>query len=264
MGGSGIYLYGVIEKSNHGFNIKGIDGINNVYDITYHDIAAIVSNVNLDEFGEDTLREKSEDIEWLKKYAQIHMDIIKEIMSYGTFIPFKFCTIFLSRDNIINFLGTNYETLKSELARLNGKEEWSLKVYCDIKKFIENQMKEEIKKMEESAAKKSKGAAYFMKKKLESDIENIAKDKIYSYMDQIYNEIIKQAVDGLKNKLLARELTQKKEPMFLNASYLINKENVNNFINLIENLKKEYSQKNILIEYSGPWPLFSFVKLTLK
>lgn len=261
MDGFGIYLYGVIDNPDYKISVKGIDNVNDINAITYHDIAAVVSSVPLSEFGEGALIAKSEDIEWLKKYSQIHMDIIQNITGHGTFIPFKFCTIFFNEDNIINFLMSNYDLLKSELLRLKGKEEWSLKVYCDLKLFINNQMEEEKKKIEEATSKKSKGTAYFMKKKLEANIEDIAKNKIYSYMDDIYDRVSKESEDGLKNKLLAREITGKKEPMFLNASYLVSKNNTDNFIKKIEKLKEEYYEKNILIEYSGPWPIFSFAKL---
>jgi hypothetical protein len=65
-------------------------------------------------------------------------------------------------------------------------------------------------------------------------------------------------VASVKNKLLARELTGKREPMVLNSAYLVSEEKIESFKQEIEELKKQVYAKGFSLEYSGPWPTFNF------
>ncbi len=259
-----IYLYGVAPSELvNDLNILGIDSTNKLYTIIYSDLKAIVSNVSLEEYNEEEFAKNIEDMNWLKEKAFLHSNITNELFNtIGNIIPVKFGSIFILYENLHKFLNENYQNLKVNIDCAKGKEEWGIKLYGDMNQFIKANMSDERNQIEEQAATVSKGAAYFIKKKLSSTIEEKAKDKIIALSQKIFNEISTKSIESKLNKLLSKNATGMAYEMYLNSVYLINKDDVDSFNNVVENCKKEYGNNGFYIEETGPWPIYNFYRLT--
>lgn len=256
----GIYLYSVVF-SNKEFNIDkhGIDNENLLYAIDSEDLRAVVSPVSMEEYNEESLAIKINDIEWLKEKAILHSDLVNLIFhSVDSIIPIKFGTIFHNKENIINFLEENRHSLVENLIRLNGTVEWSIKVYCDLERFINTSMLEEKKELLSRISNTSKGAAYFIQKKISGQMETMAKSKVLSVTDQLFNLLMSESTGGKLNKLLSREATGQKFDMYMNAVFLIKKADIGLFLSTVDKYRKENIDNGILIEQSGPWAPYNF------
>jgi len=258
-----IYLYGIIpEDFEKELDILGIDQKNKLYIIQNKELKAVTSNVPLEEFGEKAFARNVENMDWLKQKAVLHSDIITQIFTIaGLIVPVKFGTVYLLEENVRNFLQEYSEALKENISNLKGTEEWGVKLYCDINKFIDTSMAEEKESVLEQTSQVSKGAGYFMKKKLSGSIEESAKDKIIKFSQDIYNNISSQTYNAKLNKILSREATGLPYEMYMNAVLLINKENIVCFKQLVQQYISEYESKGIFIEQSGPWPPYNFCNL---
>lgn len=259
MDNKGILLYCIAnEVASNIFEINGLDDIVKLYSIENSGLFAIVSEVSLEEYGEETMSEKGEDIEWLKEKAVIFMDIILKINSISNIIPMKFLTIFTSEERVKNVISENYEQIIHNFNKIKDREELSFKIYCDEKKYKEKVMGEEIRIFEDSLIGKPKGAAFFLKKKFDGELDDKIQNRICSMANSLTDAISSLAVDRKTNKLLAKEITGISTPMILNCAFLVENDNQDLFMTKIDELKADYENCGFTIELSGPWPPFSF------
>jgi len=255
----GILLYGIVnELDNNILEINGMDGTSKLYSIENSGYYAIVSDVSLEEYGEEAMEVKGEDIEWLKEKAVIFMDIIMKINTITNIIPMKFLTIFNSEKRVNDIIIENSEQFLHNFKRIKDREELSVKIYCDEKKYKEKVMGEEIKKFEESIVGKPKGAAFFLKKKFDTELEDKIQSRIYGIANQVRDNISSLAAEVKSNKILAQEITGISIPMILNSAFLVDHIKEELFSEKIDELRIDYESNGFLIELTGPWPPFSF------
>ncbi|OGO93627.1 MAG: hypothetical protein A2Y17_00780 [Clostridiales bacterium GWF2_38_85] len=256
---TGILVYCIANTIDENtFNIYGLDGINKLYLINNENLYAIVSDVDLDEYSEEKMAGKGEDINWLKEKATDFMNVILEINSVIDIIPMKFLTIFTDSEHVKNMISDNSKLFAETFVKIIGNEEMSVKIYCDLKKYKDSCMDEEIKNFEKILVGKSKGAAFFLKKKFESELDDKIQAKVYKIVNGIIDKVSAVAAETKSNKILAKEITGINIPMISNYAFLIKKENKELFKEQIDVSISDYEKSGLTIEMTGPWPPYSF------
>jgi hypothetical protein len=266
----GLYLYCIrphsVAKSHKlKAGLRGIDNKSKVTGIPYKDIEAIVSAVDLKEYNSKELAQHAkEDIGWIIKNAKRHENVVEAAMGikskdrkFNTIIPMKFGMIFEKPQNLEDILKKEYQKFKKLLARLTGKQEWSVKVYAK-----ELALREKLKSSEKKVQKQIKrakalprGADYFGELEVKKELSNVMQKKI----DELNRKFFKSlsALESCRNKNLAEEFAGHKEPMILNSAYFISEDDVDGFINEAQELQK--ANPEFIFEYTGPWPPYNFV-----
>jgi len=266
----GLYLYCVRDKTegNTLSSIKGVDGIGKVFTLPYRELEAVVSGVSLEEFDSEAIQNRAqEDLNWIKEKAVIHEKVIEESMQkeYENLglIPMHFGTIFKGEASLKETLNKNYEKIKLVLDNTRGKHEYSLKVYLNDRKILQQTIKaanETIKEKEREIVSLPEGIAFFMEEDLKEIIDREVNKELNNIMDSLFETLKKHSVDSVRNKVLEKELTGINMPMVLNAAYLITGNKIEEFINKAGRLKQEIQAKGLCLEYSGPWPVYNFSK----
>jgi len=252
-----IYLYcitnklPVIEKIYYGMSMDFIKQAG---------IYGVFSKVSEYEFGENNLKKNLNDMDWLQTKVNIHEEIIENIMKTGCVIPFKFATVFYSEYSLKSMLTEYSEKFKETLAYLADKEEWGLKIYCDIEKLKQNisQKDEEVLKTDAEINASTPGRAFFLKKKKEELIIALLDKKLNEYALDSFEYLKKYSISTCINKLLSKEITEREESMILNSVYLIDKNNVFDFVNIVESFKTKYRDNGLFFDCTGPWPPYNF------
>ncbi|MBM7623262.1 GvpL/GvpF family gas vesicle protein [Sporohalobacter salinus] len=258
----GIYFYGVtLDRNWDDHKIKGMDSNYYLRKIKIEDLNGLISLVPLAEYGHPAIDENIENLSWLKKKSEEHMNILKSAMEYSQIIPMKFCTVFYDEKKIEELLEQNYTRLYEKLEYLSNKEEWSCKLYIDKEKFIEEY--KESKQDLDDINGMSKGAAYFKKKKLSNELEEKARKEIYDISDYIYNRIKELGMECQRNDNLGQEITGIEKEMILNTAILIDNKKNEKIINKINKEFNKLNNEHIDIECTGPWPPYNFIS-TLK
>jgi hypothetical protein len=254
-----LLLYCIANKFNNELSeVLGLDKKNKLYAVEHKNIYGIVSELDSDEYDEESIGSKSEDIDWLTENAKKFMDIILTIHKKSNIIPMKFMTIFNSEERVKNVMEEKYNVFLDNFEKIEGKEELSLKIYCNDKIFKENCMGEEIEKFEKSLTGKPKGAAFFLRKKFDGELNDRVQNKICKEANLIAENVQEFSEDMKSNKLLAKEITGIDIPMILNCAILVDINKKEEFETYIRKVKEEYGKSGFLIELSGPWPPFDF------
>lgn len=123
-----IYTYCITE----GKPIPAADGLHPsrlVYSLSYEDLAAVVSRVPEEEFGDESLPARLADAHWLEHEARAHERVIEKMMESRTVLPMRLCTIFRTGAKVRDLLRARQHEFRRALARLRGKEEWEVRLY---------------------------------------------------------------------------------------------------------------------------------------
>lgn len=220
--------------------------------------------VSEDEYSETNVKKNISNESWLDINVRKHLKVICDIMQTNTVIPFNFGTIYKSEDNLRDFLSTYSADFIDVLRHLANKEEWSVKVFCDKDKIIENisLFSQNVSDIELQIKSSTPGKAYILKKKKQDILEK--------EINCIYNNISKRVFTRLNelpdeyclHSILPVELSEKNIDMIVNATFLIKIEQTDNFLKLADNLIAEHENIGLLMEITGPWPPYSFINLS--
>ena len=265
----GLYLYCIREKTDTPFSSssKGIDGKYGVTIFSYQDLEAVVSKVSVEEFASEEIQKKAqEDLRWIKEKAVAHEKVVEEAMRKNdkvlNLVPMRFGTIFKDTASLEEALKKDYSKIKKTLDRIRGRQEWSVKIYLKDRGKLEQVIKEKnkaIKEKEKEIASLPEGMAFFMEEELKEVISRELEKELNNIVEVLFEGLKKQAVDATKCKILQKELTGRREPMVLNAAYLVPEEKIEDFKEKTEGSNQEIQAKGFYIEYSGPLPAYNFV-----
>lgn len=262
-----IYLYCIREKTGSpAFSTKGVDEKGEVFIFPYRQLEAVVSKVSSEEFESEEVQKKAqEDLNWIKEKALIHEKVIEEAMRNNgrilSLVPIRFGTVFKEESGLKEILDKDYSKIKQVLEKIQGKQEWSIKAYLKDKGKFEQAIKEgneAIKEKEKEIASLPEGMGYFMEEELKELVSGEAHKELNSITKGLFESFKKHAVNSVKNKILEKELTGRREAMVFNAAYLISEEKIEIFKKEIEDLNQKMQAKGFCLEYSGPWPAFNF------
>jgi hypothetical protein len=282
---NGVYVYCIFYGREYAIPLrKGIDNGENIFSVKYEDIEALISYVPLNEYNEESLKEKLEDVGWIVPRAQAHERIIESVMQFCAVIPIKFCTIFKDQSKVSETLRQNYEEFKSLLDYLTDKQEWGIKIYVDCDKISQVLSAEissgapqvrstrsvetlsraaegssaKIRELDEQLSVASEGAAYFLQKKRDDILKESSEEIVPALAEKIYEKLQPWAVESRRNKLLSRSSTGRSDDMILNVALLLTKSDVAKLKMKIDRLAAGYRRKGFLFELSGPWPPHNF------
>jgi len=258
-----IYVFCISDHPlEDGKNLK----IKDLKSLKFDGFYVVVKYVPENEYAEDTFKKNLTDIQWVNFHAREHIRVIGTIMDYTTVIPFKFGTIYQTKAGLQKFIADYSNSLTENLNQLRGKEEWSVKVYCDRKSLCGqiDQLSEKAADLEIQIMASSPGKAFLLGRKKSELIEN-EMDRICKEYGQKYFDAFKSLSDSTSlGNLLPKEYTGREDTMILNAAFLVCKDKVPDFKETFDMLGKKDEHSGFTIEATGPWPPFSFVNIKEK
>jgi len=272
--GHGYYVYGIVGSVGErnqvfsekpGFS-KGIDPAHPVYALPYQAIQAVVSQVSLQEFGQEALEANLNDIKWVEAKVLAHQRVLEAVLGSHTLVPMRFCTIYRSESGVQEMLARHYDDFVEALGRLAGKQEWGVKVFCDGETLAQRvgEASDRVKELRAEMERKSRGAAYFLKKKMDEAIAEEVERASDEYAQRSHDRLSNHAEESVINPLQSRELTGRKEAMVLNGAYLVAEDQLAAFRAELERLAEEHGDLGFVYEMTGPWPPYNFVSIGLE
>ncbi len=270
--GYGYYVYGIVRSDDsqpiEGLPEEGIDPAHPVYALQPSAIghqpsaiSAIVSEVSLQELGQKALEANLDDIEWVEDKVRAHQRVLDQVLAHHTLIPMRFCTIYRSESRVQEMLARRYDDFVEALARLEGKREWGVTVYCDGKALARRagETSDRVKELKAEIEQKSKGTAYFLKKKVDEAISDEVERISDECAQHSHDRLSSHAEEAVINPLRSREFTGREEAMVLNGAYLVAEEQLPAFRAELESLEEEHGHMGFSCEITGPWPPYNFV-----
>ena len=256
----GYYVYGVVSSSDAELpaELPGVDPGHSAVLIEDGGLAAIVSRVSLDEFGEEQLHENLNDVEWLEQKARGHEEVLDAALSRMTVVPMRLCTIYRSEQQVHEMLAGEREVFHDAIERLAGKTEWGVKLIVEPEALRRETSSRGIAPPPEGGA--SEGAAYLDRKRHEASTRDEEDRIAEEWAQTVHERLAGVAAEALLNPIQRPEVSGHAGEMLLNGVYLVDDGDVESFREQVERLGTEFEDLGAAVELTGPWPPYNFVK----
>lgn len=260
-----VYVYGVVRRSTLDAAPldRGVDARYALALIENGEVAAVVSHVGLDEFDQERLNAHLDDIHWLENCSATHERVLGSVMAHGPVVPLALCTIFANEERVREMLAHSADGLLGALERLDGKNEWGVKLFAagDALCGLIEQGSERLKELDAQIVRLPEGAAYFLRKKREDALAAEAESYRDTCATEWHERLSACAHESLERKLQSREVTGRTEEMILNGAYLVAEGQLAAFRLAGDELAAKYTPFGITCEITGPWPAYGFARV---
>jgi hypothetical protein len=234
--GLGLWVYGVVHANAADPPVcRGVDPAHTVELIRHVGLAAIVSRVPLDAFGERALHESLEDMDRLEALARAHERVLDEALPRGAVVPCRICTIFETAEGVREMLARERHHLTSALRHLQGTTEWGVKAYAVGPA-----------EGEQPPAEPPSGTDYLSRKRAQRDAAEVARQAVDAAADAVHDRLSELAVEAVLSPPQTGPLSGHDGEMVLNAAYLVTE------------LAGRVGEDGLELELTGPWPAYHF------
>lgn len=226
-------------------------------------LTAAVGTVDLHEFGEEALRRKLEDLDWLAGAARAHDRVINALTRGGATVPVGLATVFADDDNVRAMLGERHANLSAALSRLARRTEWGVKVYAGSA-YASSVGDGEANRNGDSAAsdadaeKEGAGTAFLKRKRAALTRQQSAAKIQAERAAHIHERLNRLSVSSRLYAPQNPALTGRHEHMLLNGAYLVEDDGLDAFRSAVTFLDAEGRRDGLHVELTGPWPAYSF------
>ncbi|MFC4911647.1 GvpL/GvpF family gas vesicle protein [Actinomadura gamaensis] len=254
MSDTGIYLYGVARGLAPAAleDVTGVGGAP-VRTVVHPDtpLAALVSTVPLDDFGEAALRENLEDLAWLEGTARAHHQVVAHAARQAPTAPVRIATLYRDDERVRDVLARDHERLTELLDRVTGRTEWGVKAYAEPEPVRQDEP--------EPAAPESggTGTAYLRRRQAQRRTRQASQDRLAEQARAIHAELADHAVATRQHAAQDPRLSGRAETLILNMAYLVDDEQTEGFHEVARAIDERLP--GVTIEVTGPWPPYSFI-----
>jgi hypothetical protein len=248
--GTGLWVYGVVPESAAAPERSGIDG-GPVESLRDAGLAALVTRVPMERFGEAELKEQLEDLARLEALARAHDEVLEAALDAGDVLPFRLCTIYESEANLRAMLERASDELSAQLRRIGGKAEWGVKAYLEERAGAGGS---------DPVAAPASGADYLARKSEARVAAQAARETVESVVAGVHARLAERASAAVLSRPHDSGLSGRDAEMILNAAYLVAREDAAAFAALVDELAERHRADGVTLELTGPWPPYHFVE----
>ena len=262
-GATALWTYGVLaaDAPLDASGLEGVDTTHPVQLVRDGDLAALASQVPLDEYGADPLRRNLNDLSWLERVARAHESVLETAVHATTCVPLRLCTIYESEERLREMLRREHAAFTHALRQLTGREEWAVKLLVDADALTKaaRAQSDEVAGLEDDARGRSEGGAYMLRRRIDRHVRDRAATLATDTAEEVHARLESWAIDAVTRPPQNRELSGHEGEMLLNGAYLVEAERVDGLRELVAELERDYDALGARIELSGPWPPYNFV-----
>jgi hypothetical protein len=224
-------------------------------------LAALVSPVPLDQYGEGHFEARLKDPLWAAEKVMRHQTVNAFFSEAGPVAPLRFGVIYTGAKNVETMLHDRADALSAALDRVEGCEEWALNVYVDRSVLAKKITKISPKLIElrDRAKSSSQGQAYL----LEKQAERLRAGEVKSHLRQIVDEIassLRPLAKDMKRMTPGEHEVKDSPALTAKVVYLTPKPSVSDFKKEAKKTAGNYGAFGFRLELTGPWPPYNFVE----
>ncbi len=254
MAETGIYVYGIARDlpDEAMARAHGVGGAP-VRVVADRGLAAVVSPVSLDEFGEAALRRNLEDLDWLEATARAHDTVVDAAAECAVTVPLGLATVYRGEDRLRTALRDRREEFVQALSRIAGRTEWGVKIYGEASAADEHRGGPEPGSASEPVRP---GTSYLRQRGIRRQAQEEARREMLLMAERVDDELCRLAAASRLHRPQDPQLSGQEGWMILNAAYLVDDERADAFRAAIVRLAEAYPR--IGVEFTGPWAPYSF------
>src|SRR5688572_27494657 len=183
-----LYVYAVTRNAATP-DTEGVDGTTRFGTTAVDDVHAVFTPVNASEFSQDVIDRRAGDLEWLGSIGYRHQAVMADLMKKTAIVPLRAFTLFSSEEALRAYLNEHREVLSKTLDRLDGRQEWTLRIELEPAKWSEalTSRVASLRDLQNEIGAASPGKAFLLRKKLDDEkkrASHTAEDELVGEMEQ--------------------------------------------------------------------------------
>ncbi|GII42473.1 GvpL/GvpF family gas vesicle protein [Planotetraspora phitsanulokensis] len=274
---SGIYLYAVTSEAGDAcLSVRGVLG-EPVRKIGVGDLAAYVSTVPLDQFGEEPLARLLEDLDWVGEVARAHHRVVEAVAEAGPTAPVRLVTVYSGEEQVRELLERRHDDFLAVLSRVAGRREWGVKAYVDPEAASRmaggGTAGGDASARREAPAGRTgagPGTAYLQRRKANLHNREDLWRHAVAWAERLHAALGEVAVAGRRHRPQDPQLSGRKEWMVLNGAYLVEEDRSAEFAAAVAAFREAATESGtgagpgMDVELTGPWAPYSFTAVELE
>lgn len=234
---------------------EAVDGSNRFGSTGQDGLFAVFTPVSGEEFSQDVIDRRAGDLEWLGAIGYRHQAVMSQLMKRTTIIPLRAFTLFSGEEAVRRYLSENRELLTKTLERLDGKQEWTVRIELEPAKWSEalGARVASLRALQDEIASAAPGKAFLLRKKL----DDAKKKASHEAEDALVGEVESAVLDKLRCETVA-ESRQRREGAFPQINVLVNRDEESVLQELHAELSARYEPEGVTLALLGPWPPYTF------
>jgi hypothetical protein len=180
---------------------------------------------------------------------------MSDLLRKTTIVPLRAFTLFSSEEALRGYLTEHWELLSKTLDRLDGKQEWTLRIELEPSKWSEalTGRVASLRDLQNEIAAASPGKAFLLRKKLDDEKKRAS----HTAEDELVGEIEQAVMAKLRCETIA-ESRQRRDGAFPQINVLLNRDEESVLQQLRDELTERYQHEGVTLALSGPWPPYTF------
>jgi len=211
----------------------------------------VVADAPLDRYGEKPIEKGLRDLSWVTPVAVAHEAVVEHLARTGTVLPMKLLTLFRSDARALDHVARQRARIERLLKRLEGREEWGLRVLLDEASAL-RRARDEAR----SAAAGAPGAAFLLRKKKEHDAARELIEHARDRADELFELLSAKADDARRRPPPPGEIGKR---VLLDAAFLLPRRKLKSFQSAVRASAKKLAARDYQLTLTGPWPAYTFV-----
>src|SRR5215203_7192804 len=128
-----VHAYGVVAANASFSRFPAGIADTRVWVHRFENLAAIVGLLPVDGFGVANWEENAANVSWLGQVARRHNEVLQYAATTGDVVPLRLPSLYGNLDSLADTLRASGDRLERALQRIQGKLEWSVKIYRSAK-----------------------------------------------------------------------------------------------------------------------------------
>jgi hypothetical protein len=211
----------------------------------------VVAGAPLDRYGEKAIEKGLRDLEWVSTCAVPHEAVIEHASRAGTVLPMKLFTLFLSDERAIAHVASQRKRIDRLIERLEGREEWGLRILLDEARALRRVATEARKE-----APGASGTAFLLRKKKQQDAARDAIVRGQKRASAVFEELSTLADDARRRAPPPGPVGQR---ILLDAAFLVRQGKLRGFQARAKKAAAALAKDGYDLTLTGPWPPYNFV-----
>jgi hypothetical protein len=253
-----LYVY-AITRDRVLPEVDGIDATRHFGVTSIDEIAAVFTSVSAAEFSQDVIDRRAGDLEWLGAIGYRHQAVVAALMKETAIVPLRAFTLFSNEQALRTYLHENRELLSNLLRRLDGKQEWTLRIELDAEKWHAGLPARvtALRDLQSEIASAAPGKAFLLRKKLEEETKRASRVAEQALVE----EIERLVVEKLGCDTVA-ENRERRDGAFPQITVLLPRDEEDVLQAFHGTLGERYASEGVTIGLTGPWPPYSFAGMS--
>ena len=249
-----LYVYAIAREAVTP-DCEAVDQTRRFGTTTAGDVSAVFTPVKDEEFSQEVIDRRAGDLEWLGAIGYRHQAVVGDLMKATTIVPLRAFTLFSSEEALRRYLQENAEMLSKVLERLDGKQEWTLRVELEPQRWSESLVSrvDALREMQREIDSAAPGKAFLLRKKLDDEKKRASKAAEIDLTAEIEREVLEK----LRCETVA-ESRERREGAFPQINVLINRDEEHALQQLHRDLGARYESEGVTLALTGPWPPYTF------